>query len=52
MPEGSEFEYLYINESSLFIILQTGTGVYPASYPMGTRGIFPGVKRKGRETDG
>jgi hypothetical protein len=25
--------------------------VHPASYPMGTGGFFPGVKRPGREAD-
>jgi hypothetical protein len=27
--------------------VQTGFGVYPASYPMGTRGSFPGGKAAG-----
>jgi hypothetical protein len=27
------------------------TTAHPASYPMGTRGSFPGVKRSGREAD-
>jgi hypothetical protein len=31
--------------------VQTGSGTHPASYPMGTRGSFPGVKRPGREAD-
>jgi hypothetical protein len=31
--------------------VQTGSGPHPASYPMGTRGSFPGVKRPGREAD-
>jgi hypothetical protein len=26
-------------------------GIAPASYPMGTGGSFPGVKRPGREAD-
>ena len=30
--------------------VQTGPGVYPASYTMGT-GSFPGVKRQGRGAD-
>jgi hypothetical protein len=29
----------------------TDSGAHPASYPMGTRGSFPGVKRPGREAD-
>jgi hypothetical protein len=31
--------------------LQNGSGVYPASYPVGTRGSFPGLKRAVREAD-
>jgi hypothetical protein len=36
---------------SLHHRVQTGSRAYPASYPMGTRGPFPGVKRPGREAD-
>jgi hypothetical protein len=36
---------------SLHHPVQTGSGVYPASYPMGTRGSFPGVRRPGLEAD-
>jgi hypothetical protein len=32
-------------------IVQTGSGVHPTSYTMGTRGSFPRVKRPGREAD-
>jgi hypothetical protein len=33
-------------------MVQTGPGVHPTSYPMGTGGFFPGgVKRSGREAD-
>jgi hypothetical protein len=32
-------------------VVQTGSGVHPASYPMGTGGSFSGVKRQGREAD-
>jgi hypothetical protein len=32
--------------SSLYSF-QTGSGAYPASYPMGTGGSFPGIKRLG-----
>jgi hypothetical protein len=32
-------------------VIQTGSGVHPASYPMGTGDSFPGVKRQGREAD-
>jgi hypothetical protein len=31
--------------------VQTGSAVHPASYPMGTKGSFPGVKLPGREAD-
>jgi hypothetical protein len=32
--------------------VQNGSGAHPASYPMGTRGLFPlGIKRPGREAD-
>jgi hypothetical protein len=30
---------------------QNGSGAHPASYPMGTRGSFLGVKQPGREAD-
>jgi hypothetical protein len=36
---------------SLHYRVQTGSGAHPASYPMDTRGSFPGVKRLGREAD-
>jgi hypothetical protein len=32
---------------SLHHRVQTGSGAHPASYPMGTRGPFPGVKAAG-----
>jgi hypothetical protein len=35
----------------LLHIVQTGSGVHPTSYKMGTRGSFPGVKRQVREAD-
>jgi hypothetical protein len=31
--------------------VENGSGAHPASYPMGTGGSFPGVKRPGREAD-
>jgi len=31
--------------------VKTGSGSHPASYPMGIRGSFSGVKRPGREAD-
>jgi hypothetical protein len=36
---------------SLHHRLQNSSGAHPASYPMGTRNSFPGVKRPGRESD-
>jgi hypothetical protein len=35
----------------LLHVIQTGSGVQPTSYKMGTGGSFPGVKRQGREAD-
>jgi hypothetical protein len=29
--------------------IQTGSGAHPASYSVGTRGSFPGVKQPGHE---
>ena len=40
MPVGARFSAL----------VHTGPGAHPASYIMGT-GLFPGVKRPGREVD-
>jgi hypothetical protein len=31
--------------------VQNGSGAYPATYPMGTRGSFPGVKQPWCEAD-
>jgi hypothetical protein len=36
---------------SLHHRVQNGSAALPASYPMGTRGSFPGVKRPGRGAD-
>jgi hypothetical protein len=36
---------------SVLHTIQTGPGVHPASYPMGTGGSFPEVKRPRREAD-
>jgi hypothetical protein len=36
---------------SLHHRFQNGSGAHPASYPMGIRGSFPGVKRPVREAD-
>jgi hypothetical protein len=42
VPVGPEFSLLHI--------VQTGSRVHPVSYPVGTGGSFPGVKRQGRES--
>jgi hypothetical protein len=36
---------------SLYHRVQNGSGAHPASYPMGNRGSFRGVKQPGREAD-
>jgi hypothetical protein len=51
MAEGLEFEFLSGQEFFLLHIIQTGTGAHPASYPIGTEGFSPGVKRPGHEAD-
>jgi hypothetical protein len=38
-------------EFSLLHVVLIGSGAHPASYPMGTEGSFPKVKRPGRGTD-
>jgi hypothetical protein len=38
-----------VGDFSLLLVVQTDSGAHPASYPMGTGGSFPGVKRPGRE---
>jgi hypothetical protein len=38
-------------EFSLLHVVQTGSGVHPTSYTMGTMSSFPGVKRPGPEVD-
>jgi hypothetical protein len=43
VPVGSKF--------SLLQAVQTGSGVQITSYPVGTGGFSPGVKRQGREAD-
>jgi hypothetical protein len=36
---------------SLLHVVQTGSGVHPTSYLMGTVALSPGVKRPGHEAD-
>jgi hypothetical protein len=38
-------------EFSCLLVVQTGSVVRPASYPMGTGALSPEVKRPGREAD-
>jgi hypothetical protein len=40
-----------VKKFSLLHIVQTGSGIHPTSYKMGTGGSFPGVKLQGREAD-
>jgi hypothetical protein len=40
-----------VRDFSLLHSVQTASGVHPASYPKGTWGSIPGIKRKGREAD-
>jgi hypothetical protein len=47
--ERSNFESRYGQEFLLLRVVQTGSGVHPTSYTMGTGGSFPGVKRPGHE---
>jgi hypothetical protein len=44
------WRYVVYEEYHLQIV-QTGSGVHPTSYIMGTGGSFPGVKRQGPEAD-
>jgi hypothetical protein len=44
---GREFEPRYGKKFSLLHIVQTGSGVYPTSYKMGTGVSFPGGKAAG-----
>jgi hypothetical protein len=47
--EELELEAWEGQEFSLLHIVQTGSGIHPTSYPMGTGGFIPGVKQPGRE---
>jgi hypothetical protein len=44
--DNSTSPYFYLHHR-----VQNDSGAHPASYPMGTRGSFPGIKRPGREAD-
>jgi hypothetical protein len=45
--ERSEFESRWGQERSLLYVVQTGYGVHPTSYPMGTGDLSPGGKAAG-----
>jgi hypothetical protein len=49
--ESLGFESRYGQKFSLLHVVQTGSGVHPTSYTMGTGGSFPGVKLPEREAD-
>jgi hypothetical protein len=49
--KGPLFESLPVQELSVLHILHTDIVVHPASYPMGTWSLSPGVKRPDREAD-
>jgi hypothetical protein len=49
--EGSVLESRWGQEFSFLHVVQAGSGAHPASYPMGTGALSPGVKRSGREAD-
>jgi hypothetical protein len=49
--ERSGFESRKGQELLLLHVVQTGSGVHPTFYTMGTGSSFPGVKRLGREAD-
>jgi hypothetical protein len=40
-----------VQEFLLLQVVQTGSGIHPTSYPMGTGGYFNGVKLQGGETN-
>jgi hypothetical protein len=46
-PRRSEFESRQGQVFSPFHVFQTGPGVHPTSYPVGTGGTFPGGKEAG-----
>jgi hypothetical protein len=43
----SGFEFQWGQEFSLLQVVQTGSGIHPTSYTMGTGGSFPGGKEAG-----
>jgi hypothetical protein len=51
MDEGLKLKVPVGAKISPLHIIQTSSGTHPGSYPMGTGGLSPGVKRPGREAD-
>jgi hypothetical protein len=51
MTAGSEFKSRWGQEFSLLHVVQIGSGVHPAFYPMGTGAHSPGVNWTGRAAD-
>jgi hypothetical protein len=51
MTERPKFEFRQGQEFSLLHVVETGSGVQPTSYPIGTGALSPGIKRQGREAD-
>jgi hypothetical protein len=49
--KGSEFESRLGQEFYALHIVQTGSGVHPASYPMGPGALSPEVKQPESEAD-
>jgi hypothetical protein len=47
--DDREIKFRFLLEST--DVSQTGSGAHPASYPMGTGALSPGVKWPGREAD-
>jgi hypothetical protein len=47
----SEFKTWYGQDFSPLKVIQTSSEVHPASYPMGSRALSPGVKQPGCEPD-
>jgi len=50
-PSGFRFTAGVRDFFFLIPLVQTGPGTHPASYSMGTRGSFHGVKRPRREAE-
>jgi hypothetical protein len=47
MTKRSEFKSQWKEEFSFLHVVETGSGIHPASHPMGKGGFFPGDKAAG-----